>query len=449
MSSILDALDGLGRAVDGLGAADFDALGDRELLESLERLETECRRVVAVAHSGAAAVGRRDRDALKAAPHTLLADVLRITPATARRRLRDAARLGPRTSLGGQPAPPELPATAAAWNAGSLDGDHLRTIETFVDELPGHLPASEVTRAEAFLAEKAGELRPDQLKKVADRLALTLNPDGVFSDADRARRRGFNWGPQRRDGMSIGKLVATPQLRAEIDAWFAKFAAPGMCNPDDQSPTVNGIPTQDVVDRDARGTAQRQHDALSALVRGQLGDPRLGRHHGLPVTLIVSATLDQLQSAAGHAVTAGGTLLPMSDVIRMASHAWHYLCVFETHSQRPLYLGRTKRIATGDQRIVMHSQHRGCTAPGCTVPGYLSQAHHVDDWATGGLTNVDDLTLACGPHNRWVTHDGWRTRKRSDGTTEWIPPPHLPLRGGVNDYHHPERLLPDPHGDAA
>ena len=29
-----------------------------------------------------------------------------------------------------------------------------------------------------------------------------------------------------------------------------------------------------------------------------------------------------------------------------------------------------------------------------------------------------------------------------DGNTEWIPPPGLPmLRGGTNDYHHPERLL--------
>jgi len=38
----------------------------------------------------------------------------------------------------------------------------------------------------------------------------------------------------------------------------------------------------------------------------------------------------------------------------MSSHAYHYLCVYEKHTQRPLYLGRTKRIATGDQRLVLH-----------------------------------------------------------------------------------------------
>lgn len=83
------------------------------------------------------------------------------------------------------------------------------------------------------------------------------------------------------------------------------------------------------------------------------------------------------------------------------------------------------------------------------MPGYLTETHHVQDWATGGLTNIDELTFACRLHNRWVTQGGWTTRKNSNGTTEWIPPPHLPLRGGTNDYHHPERLLPDPEDDAA
>jgi hypothetical protein len=36
----------------------------------------------------------------------------------------------------------------------------------------------------------------------------------------------------------------------------------------------------------------------------------------------------------------------------------------------------------------------------------------------------------------------WRTRRRSDGRTEWIPPPVLDIgQTRVNDMHHPERLL--------
>ncbi len=79
------------------------------------------------------------------------------------------------------------------------------------------------------------------MEKVAERLALTINPDGTFSDEDRARQRGFVWcGGQRPDGMSTGKLIATPELRAMFDAWLAKFAAPGMGNPDDQTPVLTG-----------------------------------------------------------------------------------------------------------------------------------------------------------------------------------------------------------------
>ncbi|GAA2802111.1 hypothetical protein GCM10010533_45870 [Mycolicibacterium pallens] len=110
-----------------------------------------------------------------------------------------------------------------------------------------------------------------------------------------------------------------------------------------------------------------------------------------------------------------------------------------------MWLGRTKRIASADQRIMLHAKDRGCTRPGCTAPGYHSGVHHaVKDWAKGGNTDIDELTLACPPDNQLVETGGWTTRRRPDGNTEWIPPPQLPmLRGGINDFHHPERLLSD------
>ena len=441
--SVAGVFSELDAAIEAVGALDWDSLPAGERLEALEHLETARRRQTARSYDIAQSLDRNDDGQLGRTLPKVIADVLRITPAEARRRLRDAAQLSPRTTLTGQPLPPVLPATARAWSAGLLDTDHLRAIQRFTRELPAGVPIAESERAEAFLAEKAGDLRPDQLEKVADKLAITLNPDGTFSDGDRALRRGFAWcGRQGPDGMSIGRLVATPQLRAEIDAWLAKFAAPGMCNPDDESPTVTGEPTQHVIDRDTRSHAQRQHDALSALIRGQLGDPKLGKHNGLPVTIIATATLEQLQSRAGHAVTASGTLLPISDLIRMAGHAYHYLAIFRDADGRPLYLGRSKRVANADQRIVLHAMERGCSAPGCDVPGYLCEVHHVDEWADGGLTNVDLLTFACGPHHRMIKPGGWRTRKHRNGRTEWLPPPDLPLRGGINTFHHPERLLP-------
>ena len=180
--------------------------------------------------------------------------------------------------------------------------------------------------------------------------------------------------------------------------------------------------------------------------RSVLSSGELGQHNGLPATIIVSTTLQELEAGCGQAVTATGTLLPMPTVIKMASHAHHYLCIFDKHTGRALYLGRTRRIASAGQRIVLLARDRGCTRPGCTVAGAQCQVHHaVNDWAQGGQTNVDDLALGCPKDNRSVKPGGWTTRKRNDGRTEWIPPPHLDSgQSRVNDYHHPQNyLLPD------
>ena len=66
-----------------------------------------------------------------------------------------------------------------------------------------------------------------------------------------------------------------------------------------------------------------------------------------------------------------------------------------------------------------------------------------------GPTDITTLTLACGPDNRLVEEGGWTTRKRKDGRTEWIPPPHLDTgQDRVNNYHHQEKyLLPEDRED--
>lgn len=293
-------------------------------------------------------------------------------------------------------------------------------------------------------------LGPTQFRKAADRLAFLLNQDGELpNDADRARRRYLTIEKQGIDGLSRVHGLLDPEACATIDAAFAKLAAPGMCNPDDEAPCVDGEPSEEAKHSDMRSQGQRNHDALKAMGRSVLASGELGNNSGLPCTIIVSTTLQDLESAAGVAVTGGGTLLPMSDVIRLASNSRHYLSIFDKHTAEPLYLGRSKRLASAGQRIVLHAQDRGCTFPGCTVPGYGCQVHHAElDWAKGGQTNITDECLACGPHNRLVKEGGWRTRKRKDGRTEWIPPPHLDTgQARVNNYHHPEEYLVNDEGD--
>jgi hypothetical protein len=445
--TVLDALSGLEAAFDAVADLSFDTLTNPEVLAVLARLETMTRREPVIEHR---LIGQlvRDSTAVELGAKNfpdVLATALRISRKDANRRLDDANDLGPRAWLTGEPMQPCLPQTAAAQVAGRIGAEHITVIRNFFHDLPAWVDYQTRERAEADLASIASEFGPAELRQAADLLAALVNPDGEFSDADRARKRGVTIGRQGPDGMSKITGNLSPELRATLTAVFSKLAAPGMCNPDDETPCVKGQPREALVQGDRRTPAQRQHDALTAMGRSVLSSGELGSHHGLPVTIVVSTTLAELESGAGLAVTSGGTRLPMTDVVRLASHAYHYLVIFD-HVGRVLNLGRSKRIASPDQRIVLHSKDRGCTFPGCTVPGFLTEVHHAEcDWADDGQTNVNDLTLGCGPHQRMVKPGGWRTRKRRDGRTEWIPPPHLDNgQGRVNKYHHPEEfLIPD------
>jgi hypothetical protein len=225
------AFEALAAAQTAIAELDFDILSPAVRLRALERLETSRRRQIAVSHDVIAGLAKEDPADVGGPVHKVVADWLRISCGEACRRLRDAEQLSPRLTLTGQELPPELPATAQAWRDGMLDGQHLRVIQTFFRNLPEETPLDTVEKVERFLARQTVKLRPDQLEKVAHQCALRINPDGKFSDSDRARQRGFTWCGQRPDGMSIGKLVASPELRANLDAWLARFAAPGICNP--------------------------------------------------------------------------------------------------------------------------------------------------------------------------------------------------------------------------
>jgi Domain of unknown function (DUF222) len=106
----------------------------------------------------------------------------------------------------------------------------------------------------AALADRLRITRADASRRIGEAAEL----------GDRARRRGVTIGNQGIDGMSPITGYLTPEARATLDAVLAKLAAPGMCNPFDQQPVVDGTPSQDAIDGDSRSCAQRNHDGLNA-----------------------------------------------------------------------------------------------------------------------------------------------------------------------------------------
>ncbi|MEW1882055.1 DUF222 domain-containing protein [Rhodococcus sp. NPDC080181] len=257
---------------------------------------------------------------------------------------------------------------------------------------------------------------------------------------------GFN-------GTAAAKDAAAPKDTND-DAGSGSAAEPGGHADADASDTAA---RDAAAARDLRTQNERRHDALKMALRHTLASGTLGTHRGLPVTAIVTMTLKDLDAACGYAMTATGSRVSIRDAIRMASHAHHYLTVFDDNG-RALYLGRSKRIASADQRIVLIARDRGCSFPSCTRPATWCQSHHVDDWVEGGPTDIDSLTFACDMHHALVgTEPGkWATTKttaahRYPGRTLWHPPTGMdPTRRGlINHAHHPEEVLypPDHHSD--
>src|SRR4051794_8464180 len=354
---------GILAAVAELVDLDCDQFPHLELVELLGELETVTWQLPAVGHQVIARLQREASPVELGAKSlgSVLTQRLRISGKEVRRRICEAEDLGPRTTLNGQPLGPKLAPTAGAQARGALGPEHVTEIRSFLDKLPGWVDPEVRELSERALVQIGSGTGPEELGKAAKELATAIDQDGPKpDDVERARKRCMTIGPQQADGMSRISGLLDPEARAVVEAILAKYAAPGMCNPEDHEPRTSGTPSQEQIDSDTRTLGQRNHDALIAIGRSVLASGELGQHNGLPVTVIVTTTLQDLEAARGSGVTGGGSLLPMADLIRMASHAHHYLAVFDKHTNQALYLGRTKRLASVGQRIMLHARDRGC-----------------------------------------------------------------------------------------
>src|SRR6202035_208140 len=313
---------------------------------------------------------------------------------------------------------------------------HIRSVCRAIDLLPGCVSPIDRAGAERTLVEHASKVDAGIVVKLGQRIADYLNPDGLFSDEDRARRRGLHLGQQGPDGMSRLSGLLDPEARAYFEAIEAAVR-PGRHQPD-EGPEA----------RDDRSPAQRCHDALKLGLETAIASGGLGVHRGHPVTVVVTTTLAELNRAAHAAVdssvpmpaparTGGGSRLPMRDLIRMAASAIHYLAVFDDHTERPLYLGRQKRVATADQRLICYARDRGCPRPNCLAPGYHCQVHHSPDWAQRGRTDADTLHFASACDHDGASRGDWHTTVTDNGRLGWTNGTGPPQ---INHAHHPEEL---------
>ncbi len=447
-TAAMQAVTALRAAYQAFAACDLDSLPRTELMAVMDEYESLTCQLPTQNHRMLARLQAETtpRELGAKSWNEVLRVRWRLSTAEAGRRLGEAAALGPRRTLTGEPLPPTLAAVAAAQAAGLINGDHVKVLREAIAALPTFVDTARRERFEVDLVRLAASVGPKEVKDNAEFRLFLLDQDGPEpDDAERERKRGVAVGKQGRDAMTALTGNLSPEAFAVWEVLFAKFAAPGMCNPDDDEPCVSGTPTQAQIDNDHRTLAQRQHDAMLVVGRMALMSGDLGQLNGLPVSVIIRTTLQDLEARAGVGVTGGGTKIPIKDVIRMGAHANHHLAVFDKATSAALDYFRARRTASPAQRIMLIARDGGCTKPCCTKGFYYCQAHHARrSFADGGHTNVDDLTLACGWDNRSVEDGGDTTTVGAGGVVEWHPPPELDHgQARVNYYHRPE-LLSDP-----
>lgn len=161
-----EAIDALRAAVSCLQGHSYEGLTTPERLKLLEILECETRKLQAFSHQLINQIAEQSNSVeLGGKLSWVLADRLHITRAEAGRRIAEAADLGPRRALSGEPLAPVLPATAAAQRDGAIGADHVAVIRRFFHQLPESVDIETCEHAERHLAVKAAGFRPDQFAK--------------------------------------------------------------------------------------------------------------------------------------------------------------------------------------------------------------------------------------------------------------------------------------------
>ena len=388
----------------------------------------------------------------------LIEDAVRVDPSTATRWVAHGRQLGPGRSFTGEPMPPARPSTAQVAEAGLVGAEHVRVIVRAMDaveRVPG-LEPDVVAGAEATLAGAATQLAPHGVEKVAKRLLAHLDPDGAApldppQDADE-----LHLSTSRRDGsVSIsGRIHGAGDaelLREAFDALstpagpddarsIGRRRADALLELAEQAVGSSGVAAEDRAPDGADDTPVAD-EAPEPSGSPEAGAPRAaadGPVRGRPL-LMITIDHEWLRGAVGHGLLDSDRTIAASEARRLACDAGVVPAVLGTRSQ-PLDVGRLSYTVPDGMRRALHHRDRGCAFPGCTRRPRRCHAHHVNHWADGGATGIDNLTLLCRFHHQLVHHGDWEIRMREGRPwfvpPAWIDPTRTPRPGGP----HPARL---------
>ncbi|MEW1583845.1 DUF222 domain-containing protein [Micromonospora vinacea] len=317
------------------------------------------------------------------------------------------------------------PGIRQALADGAISLDQARVIADTATTVQATAGTEAADKAVSLLTDWAGQFDPTHLRKLGTRILDHVAPDLADAAAraalDAEARRAAHDRHLTLSEQSDGRLRLTGTLDAEtaglLRAAIDPLTAPS--GPDD-----------------SRSPGQRRHDALADVCRLSLRTGELPDSGGDAASIVITTNYDELARQLGAGTLDTGLQLTPEAVRRLACDATILPTVLGGTSQ-PLDVGRQRRLITGPLRRALVLRDRGCAFPGCDRPPRWCHAHHIEHWADGGPTNLNNAVLLCGHHHRHIHHSDWTVRLGGDGHPEftppaWLDPEQVPRR---NPYH--------------
>ncbi len=275
-----------------------------------------------------------------------------------------------------------MPLTAAAVATGDLSPSHARVLAKAHRAHP-----DQYVEHEAAMVDAVAGLSVRHLRKVVEHWKQAQDYAAALDDANRLYEQRNLHVSQTFGGMGRIDGDAHPEGTETVQAAL-EAADDGATDPDD-----------------TRTPAQRRLDALVKVCRHYLDTADTGTRNGARPHLGVLLDLASLEGRAGRRCETDrwGVIHPET-ARRLACDADISRIITDGDGQ-PLDVGRRTRTVPPAIRKALEARDGGCAVPGCDVPAWHCDAHHIEHWADGGITALINLILLCRRHHR-LLHEG-------------------------------------------
>ena len=310
-------------------------------------------------------------------PMALLVDQARVSPGHARRIV----------AFGN--ARERAPHAHNAWSDGRLSTDQATHLFRAAEAVPDEYP-----EAEERLVEIVERLDAVDTGKAVEYWRQAMQGPGDFGAGRHRLRRGLS-GSWLLDGMLKVDGCLTP-LAGE--AFLAGLDA-------------NMPPPRD---GDTRTPRQRRHDALENMTRDWLDNGTTPQTGGEKPHVSLHTDLEALQGIAGGLhETETGTIIDVDSLRMVACDCSLTRIVFGPDSEI-LDVGRKTRVWSSALRKAIIARDRHCQGPGCRAKPRHCDIHHVEHWADGGATTIENGRLLCRScHTQQHLEERFKRRLRS------------------------------------